>query len=52
MNGDFSCLSAKEVLTRSTAELRALVQERRERRDEERQQFQERLAQACFDFSM
>lgn len=47
MEGDFTGIDSVDLVTKSTEELRSLVQERREQRELERQRREERLAQAC-----
>lgn len=47
-DGDFSCLSAREIMSKSTAELRSLVHDRREKRKRKRLDFEEKLAKVGY----
>ena len=45
-DADFQSLTPMELVSKTVPELRTIIQDRRERREEERQQMMERLAQA------
>lgn len=44
-DADFQSLTPMELVSKTVPELRAIIQDRRERREEERHQMMERLAQ-------
>lgn len=47
MEGDFTGIDSVDLVTKSTEELRSLVQERREQREQARLKREKRFAQAC-----
>ena len=50
-DADFQSLTPMELVSKTVPELRSIIQDRRERREEERQQMVERLAQVGTGFA-